>query len=185
MSNPTLGQLFITFKEEYKYHLVSFGITSLRVINHLRAEIIQDKQEFMSIGSQRLSERRKMKGLKVLELFDQGYSYRKIAKLVHLSLRDVAKFVNLVADNSRTPSMASIHDLIVLEYRVNLLRSEVKDLAIERDRLKNEVNDLRGQKYNLQVQVRARQSELDVVKRNLEYERFSQEIVNDIFTMGH
>lgn len=138
----------------------------------------------MSSGSQRLYEGRKIKGLKVLELFDQGYSYRRIAKLVHLSLRDVVKFVNLAADKTRTPSMSSVHDLIVFEYRVNLLKSELKDLAIERDRLKNEVNDLRAQKYNLQIQVHARQSELDAVKRNLEYEKFSKEILNEIFTEG-
>jgi hypothetical protein len=47
--------------------------------------------------------------------------------------------------------------------------------------LKNEVNDLRAQKYNLQIQVHARQSELDVVKRDLEYERFSNKILGNIF----
>ena len=87
--------------------------------------------------------------------------------------------------NSRkSPSSTSIHDEIILEYRVNLLRSEVRDLATERDNLKNEVTDLRSQKYNLQIQVRARQSELVVVKRVLEYKKFSKEILDENFTEG-
>ena len=45
----------------------------------------------------------------------------------------------------------------------------------------NEVNDLRAQKYNIQIQVNARQAELDAVRRKLEYERFSKEILEDIF----
>lgn len=75
--------------------------------------------------------------------------------------------------------MTSIHDEIVLEYTINLLRSEVRDLKMERDNLMNGVNDLREQKYDLVNQVRARQSELDAVKRDLESEKFS-EILNDI-----
>jgi hypothetical protein len=71
-------------------------------------------------------------------------------------------------------------DEVVLEYRVNLLRSQVRDLKIERENLKKEVNDLRAQKYNLLIQLQARQSELDVVKRDLEYERFSDEVFKDI-----
>ena len=125
-----------------------------------------------------------MKGLKVLQLFDQGYSYRRIAKLVQLSLRDVAKFVNLAADKTRTPSTVSINDLIILEYHVSNYRHEMRDLRLQKENLKNEVNDLRAQKYNLQIQVRARQSELDVVKRDLEYEKFSKEILEGIFTEG-
>jgi hypothetical protein len=71
-------------------------------------------------------------------------------------------------------------DEVVLEYRVNLLRSQVRDLKIERENLKKEVNDLRAQKFNILTQLHARQSELDVVKRNLEYERFSDEVFKDI-----
>src|SRR5919106_1139838 len=115
----------------------------------------------MSTGSPRFSERKKMKGLKVLELFNQGYSYRKIAKLVHLSLRDVSKFINLSADKTKTPSMASFHDFIILEYRVNLLRSEVRDLMLQKENLTNEVNDLRAQKSNLEDQVHAKYSEIE------------------------
>ncbi len=74
-------------------------------------------------------------------------------------------------------------DEVVLEYRVNLLRSEVSVLEKERDNLKNEVKDLRAQKYDLVNQVRARQSELDLVKRNLEYERFS-ELLKDVVREG-
>jgi chromosome segregation ATPase len=139
----------------------------------------------MLTGSQRLYEKRKIKGLKVLELFKQGYSYRRIASMAKVSLRDVAKFVNLAADKTRTPSTASINDLIVLEYRVNLLRSEVRGLEIERKNLKNEVNDLRAQKFNLQIQVSAKQSELEVAKRDLENEKFWKKILNDISTGGH
>lgn len=122
-----------------------------------------------------------MKAMKVLELFDQGYSYRKIAKLVHLSLRDVSKFINLAADRARTPSTASIHDLIILEYRVSNYRQELKDLRLEKENLKNEVNDLRAQKFNAQNQLSMKQSQLNAVKRNLEYERFSK-IVDGLFT---
>lgn len=119
----------------------------------------------MATRSHRPSERKKMKGLKVLELFDQGYSYRKIANILHLSLRDVAKFIYLAADKTRLPSTASIHDLIILEYRVNLLRSQEKDLKLQRENLLKEVNDLHAQKCNLQIQLRARQTELDALKR--------------------
>lgn len=125
-----------------------------------------------------------MKELKVLELHDQGFSYRKIASLVHLSLRDVTKYIHRISNKTNSPSTISVMDEVVLEYRVNLLRSEVRVLEKERDNLKNEVKDLRAQKYDLVNQVRARQSELDVVKRNLEYERFSKEILEGIFTEG-
>ena len=147
---------------------------------------IKDKQEVMSETS---SDRRKMKELKVLELHREGYSYRKIASLVHLSLRDVTRFVNLASNKIMSPSVTSnkimspsIHDEIILEYRVNLLQSEVKELESHRKNLKDEINNLRAQKYNLLIQLQARQSELDVVKRDLEYERFSKEILKDIFT---
>lgn len=87
--------------------------------------------------------------MKAIELLDQGYSYRKIAKLVHLSLRDVSKFINMAGDKTRTPTMASIHDLIILEYHVSSYRHELRDLRLEKQNLKNEVNDLRAQKYGL------------------------------------
>jgi hypothetical protein len=103
----------------------------------------------MSIGSQPLSDKRKTKELKVLELHNQGYSYRRIASLVHLSLRDVTKFVNLASNKIKSPSVTSIHDEIILEYRVNLLRSEVKELESQRKNLKDEINNLRAQKYNV------------------------------------
>jgi hypothetical protein len=60
----------------------------------------------------------------------------------------------------------------------------VRDLELQRQNLKNEVKDLCAQKYHIQIQLRARQSELDSVKRNLEYERFSKEILNDIYIEG-
>ncbi len=70
----------------------------------------------------------------------------KDCKLVHLSLRDVSKFINLAADKTRTPSTTSIHDLIILEYRVSNYRYELRDLSLEKENLENEVNDLRAQK---------------------------------------
>jgi predicted nucleic acid-binding Zn-ribbon protein len=73
-------------------------------------------------------------------------------------------------------------DEVVLEYRVTGLRREVKDLQMEKDNLMNEVKDLRAQKYDVMNQLRARQSELDAVKRDLEYERFSKEILENIFS---
>jgi len=151
------------------------------LISLARAKIIQYKQENMSTGSLRLFERKRMKALKVLELFDQGYSYRKIAKLVHLSLRDVSKFINLAADKTRTPSTASIHDLIILEYRVSNYRYELRNLMLEKENLEKEVYDLRAQKYNVQYQLSAKRVELYSVMRNLENERFSNEILKDFF----
>ncbi|MFY9966293.1 MAG: hypothetical protein WBL44_15595 [Nitrososphaeraceae archaeon] len=136
----------------------------------------------MSIGSQPLSDKRKTKESKVLEQHNQGYSYQKITSLVHLSLRDVTRFVNLASNKIKSPSVTSIHDEIILEYRVNFLRYEVRELESQRKNLKDEINSLRAQKYDVMNQLRARQSELDAVKRDLEYERFSKEILKDIFT---
>lgn len=159
--------------------MVSFGNMSHTQIISLiisRAHKIKDKQENMS---ETRSERRRTKELKVLELYDRGFSSRKISKEVHLSLREVTKYIKTLSDKRKPPQVTSIHDEIVLEYTVNLLRSEVRDLKMERDNLRNEVNDLGAQKYDLLNQLRARQSEVDVVKRNLEYEKFS-EILKDI-----
>ena len=138
-------------------------VTSGNTLFTTPAQVIHHKQENMSLGSIRRFERKKMKGLKVLELFGQGYSYRKIAKLLHMSLRDVSKFINLAADKTKTPSTVSIHDLIILEYRVNLLRPQVRDLELQKEILKNEVYDLRVQKYNLQMQVRSKRTEFEVM----------------------
>jgi orotate phosphoribosyltransferase-like protein len=135
--------------------------------------------------SRQLSDRRKTKELKVLELHDRGYSYRKIAKEVHLSLREVTKYIQTISNKRKSQSSTSINDEIVLEYRVNLLRSEVRDLKVERDNLKNKVNDLRVENVRVQNQLREKQLELGVMKRNLKYEKLSQEILNDIFTVGH
>lgn len=101
-----------------------------------------------------------------------------------MSLRDVAKYVQTISNKKESQLRTSIHDEIVLEYRVNLLRSEVRDLELERQSLKDEVAELRAQKIKVEIQLRAKQSELDVVKRDLENERFSKEILNDIFTEG-
>lgn len=136
----------------------------------------------MSIGSQTLSDKRRTKELRVLQLHEQGYSYKKIASEVHLSLRDVSKFINLAMNKRKSPSVTSIHDEILLEYRVNLLRSEVRDLTIERDNLKNELAELRAEYRKTQCNLRIKQSELDVVRRNLIYEEFSKEILEDILT---
>lgn len=100
----------------------------------------------MSTGSQQPLERRKMKELKVLELHDQGFSYRKIASLVHLSLREVTKYIHRISNKTKSPSTTSVMDEVVLEYRVNMLRSEVRDLEIQIGNLKDELEDLRAQK---------------------------------------
>ncbi|MGH9952881.1 MAG: hypothetical protein ACRD5J_14755 [Nitrososphaeraceae archaeon] len=131
-----------------------------------------------------LSDRRETKELKVLKLHDRGYSYRKIAKEVHLSLREVTKYIQTISNKRKSQSSTSINDEIVLEYRVNLLRSEVQDLELERQSLKDELAELRAQTTKVQYHLCAKQSELDVVKRDLENERFSKEILNDIFTEG-
>lgn len=65
--------------------------------------------------------------------------------------------------------MTSIHDELILEYRINFLRSQIRELESQREDLKDEINNLRAQKYNVVNQLRARQSELDAVKRDLEY----------------
>jgi hypothetical protein len=127
-------------------------------------------------------DRKKMKEMKVLELHDQGWSYRKISSMVHLSLRDVTKFVNLASNKIKSPSVTSIHDEIILEYRVNLLRSEVKELEIQSENLKDEIKNLRAQKYDLLNQVRARQSELDALNRELETEKFLNGVLKDVLT---
>jgi hypothetical protein len=83
-----------------------------------------------------------MKELKVLELHHQGYSYRKIASLVHLSLRDVTKYIHRISNKTKSPSTTSVMDEVVLEYRVAGLKCEVRDLKIERDDLMNKVKEL-------------------------------------------
>ena len=121
----------------------------------------------MLTGSLHTSDKTKAKELKVLQLHDQGYSHRKIASIVHMSLRDVNKFINLASNKIKSPSSTSIHDEIILEYRVNLLRSEVKDLESQKEKLKNEVAHLRTQIYDIQYKLRAKQSELESVMMNL------------------
>ena len=130
--------------------------------------------------SETRSDRSKTKELKVLELFGKGYSYRRIAKEVHLSLRDITRCVRMVSNKTRSSSTTSIMDEVVLEYRVTGLRREVKDLQTERDNLMNEVNDLRAKKYDLLNQLRARESQLDAVKRDLESERVVNEVLKDM-----
>jgi len=73
---------------------------------------MDDKQENMS---ETLSDKRKMKELRVLELHQQGYSYRKIASLVHLSLRDVTKYIHRISNKTKSASTTSIMDEVILE----------------------------------------------------------------------
>jgi DNA-binding NarL/FixJ family response regulator len=77
----------------------------------------------MSAQTPYLSENRKTKELKVLELFDKGYSYRQIASEVHISLRDVTKCIHRISNKRRSPSTTSVMDEVVLEYRVRSKRS--------------------------------------------------------------
>ena len=92
--------------------------------------------------SETLSDKRKMKELRVLELHQQRYSYRKIASLVQLSLRDVTKSIHRISNKTNSPSTTSVMDEVVLEYRVTGLKREVKDLQIERENLNRELVDL-------------------------------------------
>jgi predicted transcriptional regulator len=138
----------------------------------------------MALESQKLSDKRKKKELRVLELYDRGYSYRNIAREVHLSLRDVSKYIHRFSNRTKSQTTTSIHDEIILEYRVNGLRREVRDLEIQKGNLKDELTDLRAQIYNVQYKLRAKRSELDSVMRNLEYERISNEVIKDIFIEG-
>jgi hypothetical protein len=143
----------------------------------VRAQIIQDIQENMSDIR---SERKRIKELKVLELHDKGFSSRQIASIAHMSLRDVTKFTNLASNKTKSPSSISIHDEILLEYRINNLRHEVIDLEFQKENLKNEVKDLHTEKCKILNQLSARRSELNEVKRDLETDKFLNEILKDI-----
>lgn len=91
------------------------------------------------------SERRRSKELKVLELHEKGFSSRQIAKLVHVSLREVTKYVRKISNKTRSPSCTSVMDEVVLEYRVNNLVHEVMDLEMQKENLINELRDLRAE----------------------------------------
>ncbi|MFZ1877223.1 MAG: hypothetical protein WAU25_09355 [Nitrososphaeraceae archaeon] len=125
-----------------------------------------------------------MKELRVLELHQQGYSYRKIASLVHLSLRDVTKYIHRISNKTKSASTTSIMDEVILEYRVTGLRREVKDLQIEREKLNRELADLHALKIKVQNELYVKRVELDSMMRKLENEKFSKEIMKDIFTKG-
>lgn len=144
----------------------------------MRAQTIQDIQENMLDIR---SERERIKELKVLELHDKGFSFRQIAKLAHVSLREVTKYVHRISNKTKSPSSTSVMDEVVLEYRISGMKHELRDLKMEKNNLMNEVRDLRAQKYKTMNQLRIKQSELDVVKRNLEYERFSNEILKEFY----
>lgn len=73
---------------------------------------------------------------------------------VHVSLREVSQFIHRISNNKNSPSVTSIHDEIVLEYTVNGLRHEVKDLESQKEILKNDVTDLRAQIWNMQYKLR-------------------------------
>ena len=79
-------------------------VTSGNILINLARKMIQSKQDKMSIEAQTLSDKSKMKELRVLELRNQGFSYRKIASVVHLSLRDVTKYIRRVSNKTRSPS---------------------------------------------------------------------------------
>ena len=98
----------------------------------------------MSIGSLEFSDKRRVKEWKVFELHNQGFSYRKIAAVVHMSLRDVTKYIHRISNKTKSPSTTSVMDEIVLEYRVNLLRSEVRELESQRKNLNDELDNLRA-----------------------------------------
>jgi predicted transcriptional regulator len=122
--------------------------------------------------SETLSDKRNMKELRVLELHQQGYSYRKIASLVHLSLRDVTKYIHRISNKTKSASTTSIMDEVILEYRVTGLRREVKDLQIEREKLNRELADLHALKIKVQNELYVKRVELDSMMRKLENEKF-------------
>ena len=138
----------------------------------------------MSIEKQTHLDKRKMKELRVLELHQQRYSYRKIASLVHLSLRDVTKNIHRISNKTKSPSTTSIIDEVILEYRVTGLRREVKELQIERENLNRELVDLHALKIKVQNELYVKRFELDSMMMKLENEKFSKEIMKDIFTKG-
>jgi hypothetical protein len=138
----------------------------------------------MSIEKQTHLDKRKMKELRVLELHQQRYSYRKIASLVHLSLRDVTKNIHRISNKTKSPSTTSIIDEVILEYRVTGLRREVKELQIERENLNRELVDLHALKIKVQNELYVKRFELDSMIMKLENEKFSKEIMKDIFTKG-
>jgi predicted transcriptional regulator len=140
---------------------------------------IENNQENMS---ETLSDKRKMKELRALELRQQGYSYRKIASLVHLSSRDVTKYIHRISNKTKSASTTSIMDEVILEYRVTGLRREVKDLQI--GKLNRELADLHALKIKVQNELYVKRVELDSMMRKLENEKFSKEIMKDIFTKG-
>ncbi|MGB7881106.1 MAG: hypothetical protein WBL44_00145, partial [Nitrososphaeraceae archaeon] len=117
-------------------------------------------------------------------LHQQGYSYRKIASLVHLSLRDVTKYIHRISNKTKSASTTSIMDEVILEYTVTGLRREVKDLQIEREKLNRELADLHALKIKVQNELYVKRVELDSMMRKLENEKFSKEIMKDIFTKG-
>jgi predicted nucleic acid-binding Zn-ribbon protein len=75
-------------------------------------------------------------------------------------------------------------DEVILEYRVTGLRREVKDLQIEREKLNRELADLHALKIKVQNELYVKRVELDSMMRKLENEKFSKEIMKDIFTKG-
>ena len=156
-------------------------VTSGNILINLRAHRIENNQENMS---ETLSDKRKTKELRVLELHQQRYSYRKIASLVHLSLRDVTKYIHRISNKRRPPSTTSVMDEVVLEYRVTGLKREVKDLQMERENLNKELADLCVLKIKVQNELYVKRFELDSMMRKLENEKFSKEIMKDIFTKG-
>jgi predicted nucleic acid-binding Zn-ribbon protein len=75
-------------------------------------------------------------------------------------------------------------DEVILEYRVTRLRREVKDLQIERENLNRELADLHALKIKVQNELYVKRFDLDSMMRKLENEKFSKEIMKDIFTKG-
>lgn len=68
--------------------------------------------------------------------------------------------------------------------RVTGLRREVKDLQIERENPNRELADLHALKIKVQNELYVKRFELDSMMRKLENEKFSKEIMKDIFTKG-
>ena len=73
-------------------------------------------------------------------------------------------------------------DEVLLEYRVNLLRSEVKDLESQKMKFKKWIGRFaRAEICKMQYRLRAKKSKLEAVMLNLYSQKLCKEVLKDIF----
>jgi hypothetical protein len=99
------------------------------LINLVRANIIQNIQEKYTGDTFRQA---KNKGTEGTTTARSRIFLQKNCEGSTFMLREVSKYIHRMSKMRRSSSTTSDHDEIVLEYTVNLLRSEVKDLRIKR-----------------------------------------------------